>query len=271
MSVPQRPIRQLASLIVLGALVIICASAGSWQLRRAAERTTLTQAIEAGRQAPPIELNAQVTDGPDWHTAQVTGVWLDRFTVHLDNRNLNGHPGLWVATPLQLSDDPMRAVLVLRGWIARPIASTTQASAALPDLSPPEGQVTVHGTLLHHVPRIFDLGSLTGSQAGGLPAQLPTPDGEPPRVQNLPLDELARASGLSLLPIILEQAPVPDSPLRQEWQGPSLNADQNYGYALQWFSFAAIALVAALVTIWRTWLSPRRRATPSTTHKDSQS
>lgn len=266
MAVPQRPLRQLFTLIVLGALVIICASAGSWQLRRAAERTALTQDIEAGRQAPPIELNAQVTDGPDWHTAQVTGTWLDRFTVHLDNRNLKGQPGLWVATPLQLRDDPTRAVLVLRGWVARPIGSTT-----LPDLSPPEGSVTVQGTLLHHVPRIFDLGSITGSQAGALPAQLPAPDGKPPRVQNLPLAALAQASGLSLLPIILEQAPIPNSPLIQEWQGPSLNADQNYGYALQWFSFAAIALIAALVTIWRTWLSPRRRATPSTTNKDSQS
>lgn len=264
MALPQHPIRQLATLIVLGALVIICASAGSWQLRRAAERTALTQAIEAGRQAPPIQLDAQTVDGTDWHTAQTTGTWLPRFTVLLDNRNLKGQPGLWVATPLQLRDEPTRAVLVLRGWIARPMAQ-----AALPDLSPPEGLVAVQGTLLHHVPRIFDLGSITGSRAGALPVQIPTPDGTPPRVQNLPLDDLANATGLSLLPVILEQAPVPGSPLIQEWPGPSLNADQNYGYALQWFSFAAIALIAALVTVWRTWLSPRRPATPSTTHKDS--
>lgn len=266
MAVPQRPFHQLFTLIILGALVIICASAGSWQLRRAAERTALNQAIEAGRQAPPIELNAQVSDGPDWHTAQVTGSWLDSFTVHLDNRNLKGQPGLWVATPLQLQGDPAHAILVLRGWIARPIGTAT-----LPDLSPPKGLVTVRGTLLHHVPRIFDLGSLTGNQAAALPAHLPSPDGEPPRVQNLPLDELARASGLSLLPVILEQGPVPGSPLIQDWPGPSLNADQNYGYALQWFSFTAIALIAALVIIWRTWLSPRHRTTSSTTHKDLQS
>ncbi|MBV6274029.1 SURF1 family protein [Alcaligenaceae bacterium CGII-47] len=266
MADPQRPIRQLATLIILGVLVIICASAGSWQLRRAAQRTALMHAIEAGRQAPPIKLSAQITDGPDWHTAQVRGTWLDRFTVHLDNRNLNGHPGLWIATPLQLHDDPTRAVLVLRGWVARPLGT-----AQLPDLRLPDGPVTIQGTLLHHVPRIFELGSLTGNQAGTLPARLPLPDGAPPRVQNLPLAELASATGLSLLPIILEQAPVPNSPLIQEWPGPSLNADQNYGYALQWFSFATIALIAALVTVWRTWLLPRRRTTPSPMHKDSQS
>lgn len=258
MAVPQRPIRQFATLIVLGAAVIICASAGNWQLRRAAQRIAFTQAIEAGRQAPAVRLDARTQDGIDWHTAQVTGTWLPRLTVLLDNRNLKGQPGLWVATPLQLHDDPTRAVLVLRGWIARP-----GAQAALPDLSTPAGLVTVQGTLLHHVPRIFDLGSITGSRAGMLPTQLPTSDGVPPRVQNLSLDDLARASGQSLLPIIIEHSPIPGSSLIQEWPGPSLNADQNYGYALQWFSFAAIALIAALVIVWRTWLSPGVRTTPN--------
>src|SRR5690606_7674902 len=149
-------------------------------------------------------------------------------------------------TPLQLRDDPGHAVLVLRGWVARPIAGTP-----LPDLSPPAESLTVHGTMPHHVPRIFDLGSLTGNHASDLPANLPTPEAVPPRVQNLPLGELAAATGLAFLPVILEQAPVAGSPLIQEWPGPSLNADQNYGYAIQWFSFAAIAIAAALVMIWR--------------------
>ncbi|NLC35774.1 MAG: hypothetical protein GX772_04920, partial [Alcaligenaceae bacterium] len=34
--------------------------------------------------------------------------------------------------------------------------------------------------------------------------------------------------------------------LRREWPGPSLDSDQNRGYALQWFSFSAIALIAIL-------------------------
>lgn len=252
----QRPVRTAIALILLGALAIVCASAGFWQLRRAAERTVLAQAIEAGRRAPPITLGAAQADGEDWHNGQVTGTWLHDLTVLLDNRNLKGKPGLWVATPLQLQGDPGHAVLVLRGWVARPIAGTP-----LPELTPPAGEQTVRGTMLHHVPRIFDLGSLTGNHAGELPEKLPTPDAIPPRVQNLPLDVLAAATGLSFLPIILEQAPVADSPLVQEWPGPSLNANQNYGYAIQWFSFAAIAAVAALVLIWR--LRARHPPTPN--------
>ena len=260
----QHPIRTAIALILLGVLVVVCTSAGFWQLRRAAERTALAQAIEAGRHAPPITLSVAWPDGEDWHNAQATGTWLHDFTVLLDNRNLKGQPGLWVATPLQLRDDPGHAVLVLRGWVARPLTGT-----ALPDLSPPEESLTVHGTMLHHVPRIFDLGSLTGSHAGELPATLPVPDGSLPRVQNLSLEELAAATGLTFLPVILEQAPVAGSSLIQEWPGPSLNADQNYGYAIQWFSFATIALLAALVMIWR--LGKKRPAPLSNPHEDSKS
>ncbi|MER1966753.1 SURF1 family protein [Castellaniella sp. GW247-6E4] len=252
------PIRQVTALALLAALAVVCLMAGQWQLRRGAEREALNAAMQAGRATTPIVLSADMQDGPDWHSARVRGSWLHSFTVLLDNRNLKGQPGLWVATPLRLRDDPGRAVLVLRGWIPRPLPSDP-----LPDLAPPRGEVEVHGTLLHRVPRLFDLGSLTGRAEA--PPTFPATGGGPPRVQNLALSDLAGATGLALLPVVLEQAPVEGSTLRQEWPGPSLDADQNYGYALQWFSFAAIALVAALVLAWRTWVRPRR---PHSDHED---
>lgn len=259
MNAPKFPFRQVTALVLLMALTVVCAMAGQWQLRRGAEREALSAAMQAGSQAPPITLDATTQDGPDWHAARVRGHWLGNFTVLLDNRNLKGQPGLWVATPLRLQDDPRLAILILRGWIPRPLPTE-----ALPDLTPPAGLVEVHGTLLHRVPRLFDLGALTGREAD--PPRFAM-DGAPPRVQNLALSDLAQASGLTLLPVILEQAPVENSNLRQEWPGPSLDASQNYGYALQWFSFAAIALSAALILAWRTWIRPRRRD-PDSVHKD---
>uniref|UniRef100_UPI00333FB6BD SURF1 family protein n=1 Tax=Castellaniella defragrans TaxID=75697 RepID=UPI00333FB6BD len=243
-------LRQVTALVLLAAVAITCVLAGQWQLRRGAAREALSAAIQAGRAAPPITLDAVTQDGPDWHPARVQGIWLPTFTVLLDNRNLKGKPGLWVATPLRLRDDPDRAVLVLRGWLPRPLMPDP-----LPDLEPPAGTVEVSGTLLHRVPRLFDLGEITGRAEASivLPAT-----GEPPRVQNLALSDLARATGLTLLPVVLEQAPVKDTILRQEWPGPSLDAGQNYGYALQWFGFAAIALIAALALVWRAWIRPRR-------------
>ena len=238
--------KAVLALVLLALLGAACVGAGQWQLRRAHERETLLAAIEAGRRAPARVLDAQHRDGPDWHPASARGHWLNPFTVLLDNRNLKGLPGLWVATPLELQDSPGTAVLVLRGWVARPLPP-----AALPDLGAAPGTVQVQGTLLHRVPRLFDLGSLTGRPDTALPDPFPAADGRLPRVQNLPLDTLAAPTGLDLLPVVLQQAPAHDADLVQDWPGPSTNAGQNYNYALQWFSFAAIALIAAGITAWR--------------------
>lgn len=251
----QQPATRTKAVLALVLLVLLgaaCIGAGQWQLRRAHEREALLAAIEAGRRAPAQALDAQHRDGPDWHPASARGHWLNPFTVLLDNRNLKGRPGLWVATPLELQDSPGTAVLVLRGWIARPLPP-----AALPDLGATAGPVLVRGTLLHQVPRLFDLGSLTGRPGTALPEPFPAADGRPPRMQNLPLDALAAATGLDLLPVVLQQAPAQDAGLIQDWPGPSTNAGQNYNYALQWFSFAAIALIAAGITAWRTLRRPQ--------------
>ncbi len=251
----QQPATRTKAVLALVLLVLLgaaCIGAGQWQLRRAHEREALLAAIDAGRRAPAQALDAQHRDGPDWHPASARGHWLNPFTVLLDNRNLKGRPGLWVATPLELQDSPGTAVLVLRGWVARPLPP-----AALPDLGAAAGPVLVRDTLLHQVPRLFDLGSLTGRPGTALPEPFPAADGRPPRMQNLPLDALAAATGLDLLPVVLQQAPAQDAGLIQDWPGPSTNAGQNYNYALQWFSFAAIALIAAGITAWRTLRRPQ--------------
>lgn len=244
--------KALAAIVLLILLAGICIAAGQWQLRRAHDRETIHAARLAGQQAPVLTLTTEAPDGPDWRRASAQGQWLNPLTVLLDNRNLKGRPGLWVATPLALQDAPNTAVLVLRGWVARPMPPAT-----LPDLQAADGPVHVQGTLLHRVPRLLDLGKLTGDAGTGLPHPFPPSDGIPPQVQNLDLDALASASGLRLLPVVLEQAPTQDAGLIQEWPGPSDNASQNYNYAGQWFSFAAIALIAAAVVLWRTWRKSR--------------
>lgn len=298
--------RSIAALILLAAVGGICLSLGLWQLERAEVRDALHSQIQHGRQQAPLQLSASVApaDLTPWRSAAAHGHWSAAHTVLLENRNLDGRPGYWVATPLLLTPPAVpfsrndavtagsaeldavtgrsnasdflgrgptsgaTAVLVLRGWLPRDL----QAAGVTPDIPLEPGQVSIQGELHAHVPRIFELWRWAGGAGSHLPPQLPQAGGAPAQVQNLDLSEFARASGLHLLPTVLTQthptdfaaasgaapgapapaaatAPAPAHDLRREWPGPSLDSDQNRGYALQWFSFSAIALIAALFVL----------------------
>lgn len=247
------PFRSALALVVLGVVASVCISLGLWQLDRAAERDALAATIERGREQPPMELTpaSRNADLTPWRPAVAKGRWSNEQSVLLENRNLDGRPGYWLATPLLLAPAYTHAVLVLRGWLPRDMGAAGKAPA-LPD---EPGNVQVRGELLAHVPRIFELWQWAGGRTSQLPATLPGPDGAVPVVQNLELARYAQASGLRLLPAVLAQTAategefVPNAPesqvLRRDWPGPSVDSGQNRGYALQWFSFAAIALLAA--------------------------
>lgn len=271
--------RTLAALLLLAVVAAVCLSLGRWQLDRAAERRGIAQAIEAGRQQAPLALTPAVAPASlqPWRAAQARGVWRHDLTVLIDNRNLDGKPGLWLATPLVFGGEPAAdvpaagvatpgvakpdavAVLVLRGWMARPLGQAAEL-----DWPRPRGEQTVAGELAPRVPRMFELPGTDNTLPPGWPAAAATAT---PRVQNLDLDALAQAAGLRLLPAVLMQTDPPAGEgLAQRWPEPSVDADKNVGYALQWFSFAAIAAIAALVVAYRSW---RRRAAPPDRPRDT--
>ncbi|OWT74827.1 MULTISPECIES: SURF1 family protein [unclassified Achromobacter] len=250
---PHSTARTLAALLLLALAVAVLASLGRWQLHRADERRAILAAIEGGRAQAPLTLTAATPAGQlqAWRPAQAHGRYRDDLTVVLDNRNRDGRPGYWIATPLLLEgSDPATAILVLRGWMPR--AAPGQPGAVAPP-APADPQL-VTGELAERVPRLFELWHFGGTAVDVLPARLPQADGKPPTVQNLDLTAYAAATGLRLLPAVLEQraAASPDADvLKQDWPQPSVDFNQNQGYALQWFGFATIAGIAFLVVAWR--------------------
>ena len=80
------------------------------------------------------------------------------------------------------------------------------------------------------------------------------------RLQNLELDDLAKKTGLSFIPTVLLQTDKQADGLQREWPEPSQDADKNLGYAAQWFGFAGIALIAALIILVRALKRVRRLA-----------
>ena len=250
--------RTAAALILLGIMAVGFTSLGNWQLDRAAQRIAIKASIQAGRDSTALTLSpaTPAQDLLPWRAATAHGVWQHQLTVLLENRNFQGRPGFWVATPLIIDAAANTAVLVLRGWLPRPM----RPGETMASIPAPAGEQTVHGELLERVPRLFELWSWSDNDETQLPGKLPDPARPVPQLQNLDLTAYGKASGLTLLPAVLAQAA--DSPnaqadiaagtqLVQEWPEPSLDSDKNHGYALQWFGFAAIAAGAWLVIAWR--------------------
>lgn len=244
----------LALLMLVGGT---CVSLGFWQLDRATERRTIAATIEQGRRAKAIELNNTIQgtyNFKNWTPATVEGRWRSDLSLLLDNRNLNGRPGLWLATPLVVGDG--RAVLVLRGWFARPLGENKA-----PIVPTPDSTQKLSGELAEHVPRLFELWSsvkpanetLAFVERASFAARSEAIDTNLlPRRQNLAIAELSKLSGLNFFPVVLLQTSPANDGLIRTWPQPSVDADKNTGYAMQWFGFAAICLIALVVVLWRT-------------------
>lgn len=262
--------RLYLSLALLLMVVLVTVALGRWQLSRAEEKQALLQAMQAASRQPALVLEPEVERGDllPWRPALAYGAWQPGFTVLLENRNHEGRPGYWVVTPFclrspdaqpgaagvrdeNLAMDCDQAIAVLRGWLARPAPGD-----ALPEIDSPPGVQMLQGVLLGHVPRLFDLSAVTPGAAA--PQSVPHWDAGMPVQQNLALDDLASATGLPLLPVVLEQHGDTADGLVRDWAGPSVDVDTHRGYALQWFSFAAIAFIALGVILVKTARRIRR-------------
>ena len=145
--------------------------------------------------------------------------------ILIDNKVEDGRAGYHVVTPLLLADG--RAVLVDRGWIA---AGETRAQ--LPQAAPPAGPLTVQGRV--NIPAAHYVELAHAAPAGGV-------------WQNLDPSRFATASGLPVLPIVLEQtAPLIGSAggldnFARNWPAPDFGIEKHRIYMMQWYLFAATA------------------------------
>lgn len=234
--------RALAVFMAAVAGVALTARLGIWQLARAAEKESL-QAALLTRGAEPSLSQAELAQGAVEAAAQfhrrvtLQGRWIGGRTVFLDNRPMDGRAGFYVVTPLVLADGD--AVLVQRGWVPRDAANRTH----VPAIASPEGMVTVQGRIAPSPSRLFELGA----------------EGRGAIRQNLDLDTFAREAGLRLKPLTVQQTDTgasADDGLLRHWPAPTFDVARNYGYAFQWFSFAA--LITGLY-VWFQLVRPRLR------------
>jgi|SRR4051812_26505782 surfeit locus 1 family protein len=222
----------------LAAAALGCAlfmSLGNWQSRRATEKRELAAALDRAAQAPALELPAGPVDAQKLIHQHVAarGQYVAERSVLLDNKLRAGRPGYEVVTPLRIGGSAWH-VLVNRGWLPAPASRDS-----VPALRTPAGDVRVEGIALEHIPHALSAGVSSGRVR-----------------QNLGISEYAAETGLQLLPIVIEQRSAADDGLLREWPRPDFGAERNQSYALQWYSFAALAIVLGIIFSFRRVAAP---------------
>jgi surfeit locus 1 family protein len=235
--------RRWVVLVAAVAGVALATSLGRWQLQRAAQKQALQAALDSRGELPALaarELAATPRDAEAQHFRRVSlrGRWVADRSVFLDNRQMNGRPGFFVLTPLQL-DGRAEAVLVQRGWVARDFVERTR----LPAVTTPAGTVELQGLVAPPPARLYEF----DAGASGLIRQ------------NLDLGAFARETGLALLPMSVWQSDSPATAgdgLQREWARAAVDVHKHQGYAFQWFALAA--LMTGLY-VWFQLVRPRLR------------
>ena len=229
-------------LITLAAVVMVGVTLrlGAWQLDRAGRRLALQAAIEQRQAMPPVAQDALLQPNAQaqlLHRAIVLhGNWLPRYTVFLDNRQMEGRPGFYVVTPMQL-EGSTAVVVVERGWVPR----NFEQRERLPPVPTPPGRIELRGRIAPPPAKLYEF---TGAQSGTIR-------------QNLDLAQFRAETGLPLADLSVRQLQGPADGLLRDWPEAASGAATNYGYAFQWWAMSGLV---AILYVWFQFIVPRRKA-----------
>ena len=212
--------------------VAIGVSLGNWQMRRADHKEAIERKLSARETAAPVVLNSALPslDDIEYRRVIAEGEFIRDWPVYLENRPYKGRSGFYLLMPLKISGS-QGYVLVVRGWLPRDPANRTK----LPLLATPRGTVRVEGVAKRNPGQLLQLGEAANLQPGAL-------------LQNLSVDEFAKASGLPMHGFVVEQLGDSDDGLVRDWPRPSSGTDKHFGYAFQWYALAAMAFIFFVVT-----------------------
>ncbi len=250
-------------IITLGIAAVIiaavCIRLGLWQLDRLQERRADNARIAAGIADDPVEVESVAGDSTRSRAlrVRVRGSYDFDNEVVLINRSRNGAPGVNILTPLRLPGRDT-AVLVNRGWVYAPDGATVDLARWR---EPAEAGGTAY---VSWMPALGSEPSASGAgERSGTPARraarldrdvigrmLPYPIAP---YQLVLLDPEAMDDGGAAYggagpgPMGTATAPDPTRPIRIPL--PALDEGAHKSYAIQWFSFAAIALIGTAAVI----------------------
>lgn len=214
---------------------------GLWQLQRADEKALLALAFERQQRMPPAPLSQLQESTPQqlaYRPAKLVGEFAANAYFLLDNRTRNGRIGYEVLHVFRMGEAD--AALVNRGWIA---ADASRQS--LPVIPPVPGVVEITG----HV-------YVAPGKPYLLAPQVLT-DGWPKRIQAIEMALLApaveQALGVRSFPYPVRLDANQPGALDIAWQFINVSPAKHTGYAVQWFSMAAVLALIYLFQASNLW------------------
>ena len=230
---PTRSFRPtIAATLFLCVLSVLFASLGTWQTRRAAEKTALEAQYREANQLP---LTTAIEHDERFARVKASGYYDTARHILLDNQLWQGRSGVHVFTPFTTGGDVV--ILVNRGWL--PLAPDRRS---LPDVPTPASQVTLRGLL--------NLFPVPGRKVGE--ADVLSAGQWPQLVTYMNRADIEQALGIKLAERIVQLSPENEHGFEgRDWKSSFMSAERHRGYAFQWFALTAACVVLWLATGYR--------------------
>jgi surfeit locus 1 family protein len=223
---------------VLFTVIAFCAAAlfvrlGIWQLDRLHQRRARNALVEAHRIANPVSAAFLTGDTASirFRRVLVAGTPDFQHEFLLTLRGNNGSPGVDIITPFIIPGSDS-AILVLRGWVYSPDGMTADLAQWRDDDSSFTGFVET-----------FETGTAGDSIRNG-------------GIRHMDYDAISRTMPFPIRQFYVVATPDSSEPPSMgrvvRLSPPPMDEGPHLSYAIQWFSFAVIAIVGAGIVIRRT-------------------
>lgn len=229
------PRRIVLFVVIAAAFAALFVRLGIWQLHRLDERRQSNALVRARLVGPAVDVSTLPPDAAQarFHHVRVTGTPDYEHELVFTMRSHDGSPGVYLLTPIRRPGNDT-AVLVNRGWIFTPDGMTVQESRwREPDTS------------------FVGYAEVVGSEPATAVMR------ENPRlIRHVDRAEIARAIPYPVSPVyVVATEPAATNESAEATQAgqsrprrlepPPLDEGPHLSYAIQWFSFAVIAVVGA--------------------------
>ncbi len=235
-------------LLFVVVVVVVFLRLGVWQLDRREERAIENLVLATRMAESPADLAETLgAAGGDllslgYRPVVITGTFRPDLEKLVRNRtNASGTAGFHQLVPVEMADGSL--VVVNRGWI--PLESDTVPTV----YQPPAGEVSVTGFI-----RLSESRPPTG------PVE---PDGDLDVFVRIDLERIGREYPAPVQPVWIQLTGGDDQTLPIPLELPdTTDPGPHLSYAIQWFSFAIIAVIGFLVALGRSGKPGKRHLPP---------